>query len=263
MRLLLKIIEEHKVATNNNINDGKKMLRAATMMTILENIRLKIQSSHPFQIEGAEKILIRRCSSNSDFQQKDVGGGSGSSSGGGDNHDHHIVPIDEERDRLRKSLDSSLAQRRSLEIFFTNLRKERDMMSNELSKKVNLMNGMEEFVQELEAENQSFSVKVRECVFLHGTEESDTKDVDNIVQLREKNRALSNDLQCTRDRLQSIKAKTKELNDQNNTINGQMSEISGEVNAALQRLNRLKQIKVASDEIAQLEQVLECFQRIR
>lgn len=255
MRLLLKIIEEHKVATNNNRNDGKKMLRAATMMTILENIRLKIQSSHPFQVEGAEKDLIRRCSSNSDFQQKDVGGG-------GDNHDHHIVPIDEERDRLRKSLDSSLAQRRSLEIFFTNLLKQRDMMSNELSKKVNLMNGMEEFVQELEAENQSLSDKVRKCVSLHSTEEYDTKDEDYIQLLREKNRALSNDLQCTRDRLQSIKVKTKELDDENNTIYEQMNEISGEVNAALHRLNRLKQIKVASDEIAQLEQVLECFKRI-
>lgn len=221
-------------------------------MTILENVRFKIQSSHQFQVKTAETDLINQSSSNAHKYDED---------------DHHDVAIDEETEKLRKALNLSLAAQRNLEIFCINLGKEKDIMSTELNKKVNLMNGMEEFVRELEAENQSLSDRVRECVFMHTSEESGTNGAvkapnnNNILELQERNKALSKHLHCTRDRYQSVKNKKKELQEQNTTICAQMDEIRCEVKTGLQRLNGLKQITTASDEIAQLERVFECFQR--
>ncbi|KAL0305450.1 UNVERIFIED_CONTAM: hypothetical protein Sradi_5962300 [Sesamum radiatum] len=113
VKLLLKLIKDHKDACDNKEkkNDARRMLRVATMMTILDTIRSRIQ----------------KCQS---FGGKRYAG-------------------DDEKDKLRRELGASLAARKSLEIMCSSLGKEKEIMAAELLKKVHELNEMEELINDL------------------------------------------------------------------------------------------------------------------
>lgn len=264
VKLLLKLIEDHKDATNNNKNDGRKMLRVATMMTILDNVRSRIQKCQ-FKNKKSEAEL-RRCSSNSDIMSRQAPRG-----GGGGENQQHQNPIADEKERLKKALNASLAARKSLEIMCTGLGKEKEIMSIELAKRIHLMNEMEELISDLKVQNQTLRDKVRECASEHREKKGTSMgETHGNVALQERNRALSEHLQRALDGYRSMKKKAKELHEENILIRGTMEEIGEGVRTSLERLHRFKEsLTTGSDpppttniqeEIARLEQVFQCFE---
>ncbi|KAL7131115.1 hypothetical protein ABFS83_13G177200 [Erythranthe nasuta] len=145
VKLLLKLIQDHKEACGKEKNDRRRMLRVATMMTILDTVRARIQKCQSF---GKRKPELRRC--NTDLRANQ------SSSG-----DAAVV---DEKEKLRRELSASLATRKSLEIMCSSLGKEKEIMAAELSRKVQELKGLEELLDDLKAQNQILLDKVRKRV---------------------------------------------------------------------------------------------------
>ncbi|KAL0300568.1 UNVERIFIED_CONTAM: hypothetical protein Sradi_6333600 [Sesamum radiatum] len=58
VKLLLKLIQDHKDACDKEKNGRRRMLRVATMITILDNVRDRIQKSQSFGNKRSEADLI-------------------------------------------------------------------------------------------------------------------------------------------------------------------------------------------------------------
>lgn len=79
------------------------------------------------------------------------------------------IPIDvkkpdelviDEKEKLRKELNASLAARKSLEVVCSSLGKEKEIIASELARKVQEMNDMEELINDLKVQNEKLSAKV-------------------------------------------------------------------------------------------------------
>ncbi|KAB1207748.1 hypothetical protein CJ030_MR7G017749 [Morella rubra] len=75
--------------------------------------------------------------------------------------------IDEKEIGLRKELNASLAARKSLEMLYSSLGKEKEIMASELSRKVQELSGMEELINDLKAQNEMLRAKVQTCAEEH------------------------------------------------------------------------------------------------
>ncbi|EXB51995.1 hypothetical protein L484_019773 [Morus notabilis] len=105
VKLLLKIIQDHNEACTRDVVDERKAQRVAGMMSIIENIKTRIQES---QTVG-RRAELRRC--NTDLR----------ANAPRDKKAHE--PITDENEKLRRQLSASLAARKSLEIMCTSLGK--------------------------------------------------------------------------------------------------------------------------------------------
>ncbi|GFZ06081.1 hypothetical protein Acr_18g0002510 [Actinidia rufa] len=253
VKLLLKLIQDHKESCAKEQNDSRRMLRVAGMMTILDNIRTRIQKCQSFGKKGEKEL--RRC--NTDLQ---------SPSHVPRDKKAPTEPIDE-KEKLRRELSASLAARKSLECMCSSLGKEKEIMANELARKVHELGGMEELVNDLKAQNETLLGKVQEYA-----QEHREKKLEDIVPanasnlaLQDRNKALSEQLLRSLDGHRSKNRKLKEAQEKNANLYAMMEEIKTEVGVSLERIRGFKQRvgeeKVdVEEEISELEHMFECFE---
>lgn len=220
VKLLLKIIQDHNEACTRDVVDERKAQRVAGMMSIIENIKTRIQESQTL----GRRAELRRC--NTDLR----------ANAPRDKKAHE--PITDENEKLRRQLSASLAARKSLEIMCASLGKEKEIMAAELSRKVQELNGLEELVGDLRAQNDMLLGKVKACAAEH--KEKKETGVGNSA-LQERNKALSEQLLKSLDGYRSLKRKLKDSQEENVKANKILEEMEVELQAGLGRINRLKE----------------------
>ena len=241
--MLLKLIQEHNEACLRDVVDERKAQRVAGMMSIIEDVKTRIQKSQSL----GRKPELRRC--NTDLR----------ADGPREKKPHEPMIIDE-KEKLRRQLSASLAARKSLEIMCTSLGKEKEIMAIELARKVQELSGMEELISDLREQNDMLLGKVKACA----TEHKERKETSqgNLV-LQERNKALSEQLLKSLDGYRSLKRKLKDSQDENAKMNSTIEDMGLEVQKGLERIHSLKEkISEGNDikeEISALEGLFECF----
>nr|GMD83294.1 DNA double-strand break repair Rad50 ATPase [Ipomoea batatas] len=269
VKLLLKLIQDHKDACKKEKKDGRRMLRVATMMTILDNVRTRIQKCQSFGTKKPDVVLsevpprrsytdirsgMRRC------HQEAAGG-------------------DDENARLRRELNASTAARKSMEIMCSSLGKEKEIMAAELSRKAHELNGMEELINDLKAQNRTLLEKAHERASEQKEQDkssnsskgsSSEEDMQRNMALHERNKTLSEQVQIALDGYRSMKSRLKEAQEENAAMRATMEEMGAKVSASLERIRGFKE-KFSTEEegeeggniqgeIAELEHMFECFE---
>ncbi|XVE48496.1 hypothetical protein DITRI_Ditri01bG0006400 [Diplodiscus trichospermus] len=256
VKLLLKLINEENQASNGDLDD-RRTPRIAGMITILDDVKTRIQKYSPPAATSSKQF--RRC--NTDLRPQRAPR---------DKKTADVV-IDE-KEKLRRELQASSAARKSLEAMCASLGQEKKIMASELSRKVHELNEMEELINDLKAQNETLSAKVQACAQehvdkkKHGGETQGGTAVN--AALQERNKALSEQLLKSLDGYRSLKRKYQDAKDENRRIQSTMEAIGVEVEAGLGRIHGFKQ------QLATMEQVqksniekeisaLECvFQRL-
>ncbi|CAN4077052.1 unnamed protein product [Withania somnifera] len=248
IKLLLKLIQEHKNACNKEKKDGRRMLRVATMMSILDNVRTRIQKCQSF---GNKSPSETESNSQVPIDKK------------------HQEPMIDEKEKLRKQLNASLVARKSLEIMCSSLGKEKEIMAAELSKKVHELNEMEDLINDLKEQNENLIERLHECA----TEQKDRRysssegESQGNVTLQERNKAISENLLRSLDDYRSIKRKWKDAQAENMAMHATMEEMTAKVGIGLARIHSFKERitseSVAStdiqEDIVELEHMFESF----
>ncbi|KAJ8538457.1 hypothetical protein K7X08_027678 [Anisodus acutangulus] len=249
IKLLLKLIQEHKNACNKEKNDGRRMLRVATMLSILDIVRTRIQKCQSF---GNKSSSEAESTSHVPIDKR-----------------HHESMIDE-KEKLRKQLNTGLVARKSLEVMCSSLGKEKEIMAAELSKKVHELNEMEDLINDLKEQNENLVERLHE----HATEQKERRfssgggETQGNIALQERNKALSENLLRSLDGYRSIKRKWKDAQTENMAMHATMEEMTEKIGAGLARIHSFKE-KIASEsvpstdiqeEIVELEHMFECFE---
>uniref|UniRef100_A0A5B7BRA2 Uncharacterized protein n=1 Tax=Davidia involucrata TaxID=16924 RepID=A0A5B7BRA2_DAVIN len=250
VKLLLKLIQDHNEACCKEKNDSRRMLRVAGMMTILDNVRTRIQKCQSFGLK--REAELRRC--NTDVRHSHVPR---------DKRPNEVVT--DEKEKLRRELNASLAARKSLEIMCCSLGKEKEIMAAELARKVHESSGMEELISDLKAQNGTLLEKVQECAAEHKEKKcSSGGEAQANAALQERNKVLSEQVLRSLDGYRSAKRKLKEAQEDNAAMRATMEEMRVEVGASLERIHGFKQGSEQQidieEEISQLEHVFECFE---
>jgi len=248
IKLLLKLIQDHSEASTKE-NDDRKVQRVAGMIKIIDDAKSRIE-----KCKSSGKKELRRC--NTDLRPNAPRVNKKSNE-----------PITDEKERLRKELNASLAARKSLEIMCSSLGKEKEIMASELSKKVQELCGMEELISDLKAQNEMLLRKVQTCVEEHIEKKCNRGEVaQGNAGLHERNRALSEQLLKSLDGYRSLKRKFKEAKEENIGILATMEEMGMGVQAGLDRVRSFRQQmasrnekEVDIEEISALENMFESF----
>ncbi|XWS67427.1 hypothetical protein CRYUN_Cryun04dG0005700 [Craigia yunnanensis] len=249
VKLLLKLIHEQSHAGNGDLDD-RRTQRVASMITILDDVKTRIQKYSP--PAGKSLKEFRRC--NTDLRP-------------------HRVPRDkksadvviDEKEKLRREFHASSAARKSLEAICSSLGKEKKIMASELSRKVQELNGMDELINDLKAQNETLLAKVQACAQEHRDKKYGGETQGEVVNaaLQERNKAISEQLLKSLDGYRSLKIKYKDAKEENIRIQTTMEEIGVEVAAGLGRIQGLKQqlttIEVGKSDIAKEISALECM----
>lgn len=222
VKLLLKLIQDHNEASMRDGGDERKAQRVAGMISIIEDVKTRIQKS---QTHVSRKAELRRC--NTDLKTNPPR----------DKKAHE--PITDEKEKLRRQLSASLAARKSLEIMCTSLGKEKEIMAAELSRKVHELTGMEELISDLRAQNDMLLGKVKACAAEHKEKKEQETCVGNSA-LQERNQALSDQLLKSLDGYRSLKRKLKDSQEEKAKVNAMLEEIQVDVQAGLGRIHNFQ-----------------------
>lgn len=269
VKLLLKLIQDHN-EVNTRENEERKVVRVAGMMSIIDDVKSRIQKS---QSPTAQQKEFRRC--NTELRPNNIPRDSKKST-----HQQDPLTMDEKQ-KLRKELSASLAARKSLEIMCSSLGKEKEIMASELARKVQELNGMEELTNDLKEQNemlleklQTLKKKAAEAEAARkekkkGAAESFTNTASPLqgnAALQDRNKALSEQLLKSLDGYRSLKRKFKEAKEENSGIRAAMEEMEMEVHGGLESLCSFRQ-RIAStnedvniqEEVSALQHMFECF----
>lgn len=245
VRLLLKIIQDHNDASTKD-NDDRKMRRFAGMVTILDDVKLRIQK---FQSGKKKAPQLRRC--NTDLRR---------SQSPADKKPQE--PVSDEKERLRKQLNASMAARKSLEMMCSSLGKEKEIMAAEIARKVHELNEAEELVNDLKAQNETLMSKLQ----VRATQKKGSNsggETQGNAALQERNRTLSEQLLKSLDSCRSLKRKYKVAKEENREICASMDVIKMEVGAGLEKIrsfrSRVAISKDIEEEISTLEKMFQGF----
>ncbi|KAI3824585.1 hypothetical protein L1987_06048 [Smallanthus sonchifolius] len=248
VKLLLKLIQDHKDACKTQRNDGKRMLRVAGMMTIIDMVRTRIQKCQSFGTKRAELSRSSSIQSPKDKRLTDS------------------VTIDD-KESLKRELSANLAARKSLEIMCSSLGKEKEIMMGELTKKAHELAEMEEHINNLKAQNETLLEKVHECAEVHKDEQKE-KETQGTIELQQHNKSLSKQLLKSLDEYRSMKRKLKDAHEENVAMQSTMEEMGVKVICSLEKIRNYRQhLTTESDEIvdieegiSELEHMLKCFE---
>ncbi|KAL6544937.1 hypothetical protein OROMI_023799 [Orobanche minor] len=272
IKLLLKLTQDHKDACDKEKNgSSRRMLRVATMMTILDNIRDRIQKCQSFGNKGSSRPELRRWNTiprtynnpttTTTTQEKDD-------------------RPDNEKERLTRELTASFAAQRNLQGMCSSLGREKEIMAAELSRKVQELSGMEELINDLKAQNETLLVKVRKCASEHNNKEKNCSGSGSTIgelqlttALQERNRALSEQLLKSLDGYRSMKRKLQAAEEEKEGMRATMDEMRAKVVGSLERIRSLKERIVlpsagdnstvdVKEEIVSLESMFECFRML-
>lgn len=259
MKLLLKLIQEHNGASTN---DERKTQRIAGMMTILDDVKTRVEKS--FQSKTARKRLaeLRRC--NTELRPS-RGSSIATPSTPREKKPQEPLGFDD-YERVRKQLSASLAARKSLEIMCCSLGKEKNIMSCELARKNSELHEMEELVNDLKVQNHNLLTKLQSNV-----DQNEMMMISGIggdaAVLQDQNKALTEQLLKALDSYRSLKKKYKAVKHENYECHSTMDEIGVEVTAGLKQIHSFRErMELNKDqppnimqEISALEQMFERF----
>ncbi|KAG6755112.1 hypothetical protein POTOM_040926 [Populus tomentosa] len=245
VKLLLKLIQDHNEASTKD-NDDRKMRRFAGMVSILDDVKFRIQKSQSGEKKAPQ---LRRC--NTDLRR---------SQNPADKKPQESVG--DEKERLRKQLNASMAARKSLEMMCSSLGKEKEIMAAEIARKVHELNEAEELVNDLKAQNETLMAKLQARAPQKKSSNSGGEAQGNAA-LQERNRTLSEQLLKSLDSCRSLKRKYKVAKEENRGICATMDVIKMEVGAGLENIrsfrSRVAISKDIEEEISALEQMFEGF----
>ncbi|KAI4365218.1 hypothetical protein MLD38_021224 [Melastoma candidum] len=238
--LLLKLIHDHNHESAKS-NDDRRKQRLAGMISILDDVKFRMQKS---QGTGARKAEFRRC--NSELRPRM----------------HGNVPLPrvkktsepgslaladvDDIEQMRKELNASLAARKSLEMMCSSLGREKEFMSTELLKKVHELSELEELVEDLKAQNETLLAKVRACATEHKERRIlgnnlGGEPLDNAL-LHERNKELSKKLLKSLDGYRSMKRKYKDSHDKAVHLRKTMDELEEDLARGRACVDGLRQI---------------------
>ncbi|XP_011007618.1 PREDICTED: uncharacterized protein LOC105113229 [Populus euphratica] len=245
VKLLLKLIQDHNEASTKD-NDDRKMRRFAGMVSILDDVKFRIQK---YQSGKKKAPQLRRC--NTDLRR---------SQAPADKKPQESVV--DEKERLRKQLNASMAARKSLEMMCSSLGKEKEIMAAEIARKVHELNEAEELVNDLKAQNETLMAKLQARAPQKKSTNSGGEAQGNAA-LQERNRTLSEQLLKSLDSCRSLKRKYKVAKEENSGICATMDVIKMEIGAGLEKIrsfrSRVAISKDIEEEISALEQMFEGF----
>ncbi|XP_047974114.1 uncharacterized protein LOC125216445 isoform X2 [Salvia hispanica] len=236
------MIWHYKIACDQDKNDRRRMLRVATMMTILDNAKDRIQKCQSFGLKKPDPEL-RRCKT--EVRRNLVPPGKKPGGGVGvvpviEEEEEEEVDADEEKERLRRELTSSLAAQRTLRAMCSSLGKEKKFMEAELSKKVHELSEMEEFLNNLKAQNETLRQKVQECLSDDKEGKAGGGEMHVALVLQARNKALSEQLMRSLDGYKSMKRKLKASQEENVVLHSTVDEVGTKVVGSLGRVKSLK-----------------------
>lgn len=254
VKLLLKLIQDHQLTCDRDKNDHRRMLRVATMVTILDNAKNRIQKCQSFGLKKPESEL-RRC--NTDLRRNPIPRDK-KACGGPEAEAEVEEEADDEKERLRRELSSSLAAQRNLRAMCSSLGKEKQIMEAELSKKVHELSEMEELMSNLRSQNETLRQKVQECL----SEHKSGGEMQVAVHLQERNKALSEQLVRSLDGYRSMKRKLKVAQEENAMLHSTVGEVGAKVVRSLDRVRSLKERMASSSSPSQIESPLDLQEEI-
>ncbi|KAF5183590.1 myosin heavy chain-like protein [Thalictrum thalictroides] len=245
IKLLLKIIQDHNNASPRD-DDGRRMQRVAGMLNILDDVKHRIQKSQSF---GKKKeIEFRRCYT--DLKPNRI-----------PKDKKPPEPLDEKQ-KLLKELNDSLAARKCLEKMFSSLGKEKAIMSAELAKKAQELNSLEEQLNDLREQNVMLMKKVQTCASKHKDIKNVSDDSQGNATLQERNKALSEQLLKSLDGYRSAKRKLKEAQEENATFRAKMGEMAEEIVAGLNHIHAFQQQISEKNEDVDMEEELSALEHM-
>jgi len=151
---------------------------------------------------------------------------------------------------------------------FSSLGKEKEIMAAELARKVQELNDLEEHLNDLRAQNEMLSAKVKVCATEHKEKKSGGGDTQGNAGLQERNKKLSEQLLKSLDGYRSLKRKFKDAQEEKAGIQAKMAEMAVEVTAGLNRIHDFQQ-RIAGrngksveiqEELSALEDMFRCFE---
>lgn len=236
VKLLLKLIQDHQEASNKGTLDDRKTQRFAGMMTILDDVRMRLQKC---QFSGKKGLAeLRRCST--DLKA--------TISNPPSPRDHSSKKINEtlvldEKEKLRKDLNASYAAQKRLGVMCASLGKEKEIIARELTRKVQELNEMEELVNDLKAQNEKLSTKVQACVAEHKEVKKSSQGSSEVHQaaLQQRNRELSEQLVKSLEGYKSLKRKLKEAQDARQGMQVALDGIGEAIEVGIHQIRSLKE----------------------
>ncbi|KAL9456358.1 hypothetical protein AB3S75_005560 [Citrus x aurantiifolia] len=252
VKLLLKLIQDHTEASTKD-QDHRKPQRIAGMITILDDVKTRIQKSQPVAKRSVAEL--RRC--NTDLRPNRAP------------RDKKLCEptITDDKEKLRRQLSASLAARKSLEVLCSSLGKEKEIMAAELARKVHELNEMEELINDFKAQNASLLAKVQNCAAEHKEKKCSAGEIQGNAALQERNKALSEHLLKSLDGYRSLKKKYKDVKEENTAMRATMEELGKKVEAGIdqilgfrQRISTKEEQEVdIEEEITALEGMFDSF----
>ncbi|KAM1123224.1 hypothetical protein ACFX19_004733 [Malus domestica] len=246
VKLLLKLIQEQNEACTKD-NDDRKMQRVAGMMTIIDDVKTRIQKSQTVK----RRAELRRC--NTDLRPNVP------------RDKRPPEPVIDEKERLRRQLSASLAARKSLEIMCSGLGKENEIIASELARKVHELTGMEEHINDLRVQNEMLLAKVQAFAAEHKEKRcaGGGVEIHGNAALQERNKALSEQLLKSLDGCRSLKRKIKDAQKENNGMHSTMEEMGVEVQEGLEQIRALKQkIATSNEQAADIEEEISALEHL-
>ncbi|KAI3740555.1 hypothetical protein L2E82_31023 [Cichorium intybus] len=249
VKLLLKLVQDHKEACQTHRHDGRRMLRVAGMMTILDMVRTRIQKCQSF---GAERTSLRQ--SNNDMRTYLV------------ENEKRVAELTmvDEKDKLKRQLSASSAARKSLEVMCSSLGKEKEIMMGELARKAHELSEMEDHIEDLKAQNDSLLERVKECAEVH---EPGQKEPHGNMAVCEQNKALKDQLMRSLNGYRNLKRNLADVYEENIFMQSRIEEMGIKVGVSLEKIRKYRQNHNENSEelvdieegILELEHISKCF----
>ncbi|KAK7412556.1 hypothetical protein VNO78_04020 [Psophocarpus tetragonolobus] len=225
VKLLLKLIQDHNGSSTKE-NDERKFHRVNGMMFILDEVRSRVQK---IQSNTKRRAELRRC--NSELRPNVPTPK--------DRKHPPDVPIDE-KERLKRELNASLVARQSLQAMCSSLGKEKQIMASELARKAQELTELEDLIGDLKAQNDMLMEKLHACNNEQKEKKSNGVEMECNFVLRERNKALSEQLQKSIDGYRSLKRRLREIQEENRQIRDTMEQLEEEVDAGIDEIGRMR-----------------------
>lgn len=235
MKLLLKLIQDHQEASVKGSMDERKEQRFAGIMTILEDVKTRMQKSQSSAKKGKE---LRRCYTDLRVNPPKPG------------HKKDETLILDEKEKLRRDLNTSYAAQKRLGIMCASLGREKEIISRELTRKVQELNEMEEHINDLRAQNERLSTKIQACVADHHKEiqisGNGSENNINYAATQQRNKELSEQLVKSLEGYKLMKRKHKEVKEERDVMQFAIEELGDEVKHSIDIVYNLNQHVSAS-----------------
>ncbi|KAJ9558032.1 hypothetical protein OSB04_012646 [Centaurea solstitialis] len=246
VKLLLKLVLDHRDACQNQThkNDGRRMLRVAGMMTILDMVRTRIQKCQSFRMTRGVSDDVKDKGSLTETES--------------------VAVVDDKDQKLKRELSGSIAARKSLEIMCSSLGKEKEIMMGELARKAHELAEMEDHVNNLKAQNGMLLEKVKDFAEVH---EPKHKEAQGNTALQVRNKSLADQLMRSLNGYRIMKRKLAEAHEENFLMQSTMEEIGIKVGVSLEKIRKYRQnhdehseeLADIEEGISELEHMLKCL----